>query len=287
MLDAGLPPAWPDAVPAATARFLQGHLIERPPLFYAANLDHPVWGLSTAAAPDMPDDERVDALVDLAADQRPPYGIITTQTCDLAEEGRQPRQPWLAVAPVFRFEESDPTLHRDYVAELDPPGLEGPVWAADLRIELPLEKSVLVGREPIDAFPDEQGYIEFAKVLARRRGRPALASIFHELLNVTTKQLKEEGGGRRGQAREVRREIYRLKLAIQDGTRLDPRAARLFVVLHSDTTPAVEDWFGEWWDRARRVAENEGLQLLPVTYMDARHIDLALYDSLIDVRNPI
>ena len=29
------------------------------------------------------------------------------------------------------------------------------------------------------------------------------------------------------------------------------------------------------------------LQLLPVTYMDARHIDLALYDSLIDVHNPI
>lgn len=70
MLDAGLPPAWPDAVSAATARFLQGHLIERPPLFYTANLAHPVWALSTAAAPDTPEDERVDALVDLAAARR-------------------------------------------------------------------------------------------------------------------------------------------------------------------------------------------------------------------------
>lgn len=68
---------------------------------------------------------------------------------------------------------------------------------------------------------------------------------------------------------------------------MDPRAARLFVVLRRDRTAAVEDWFGEWWDRARQVAENEGLRLLPVTYLDARDIDLALYDSLIDIRSPI
>jgi hypothetical protein len=287
VLDAGLPASWPDAVVNATDRFTQGHLIERPPLFYGANLDHPVWVLSSASVDTTPIDERPDALVDLAQDQRPSYGLITTQTCDLAEDDRAPRQPWFAVAPVFRFEQSDRALQRDYVTALDPPAIAGRVWAADLRIEIPLEKSLLVGRDPIEAFPDEGGYVDLANLLARRRGRPALASVFHEVLGGTTAQLKEEGGGRRGQARAVRQQIYRLKLAIQDGTRLGPRAARIYVVLRGDLTPEVEEWFGTWWDRARAVAEAHGLQLLPVAYLDARQIDLELYDSLIEIRSPV
>jgi hypothetical protein len=44
---------------------------------------------------------------------------------------------------------------------------------------MPLEKSLLVGRTAIEAFPDEggYGYIAFANFLARRLGRPALASV--------------------------------------------------------------------------------------------------------------
>jgi hypothetical protein len=287
VLDGGLPEEWPPEPQEAAQPFLQGHLIERPPLFYAANLDHPIWALSRAAADDTPADERPDALVDLLADQRPPYGIITTQTCDLTEEDRLPRQPWFAVAPVYAVDADDPVLRRDYVIQLQPPALGGELWAADLRIEMPLEKSMLVGRRPIEAFPDENGTIEFANLLARRRGRPALTSIFHEVLNVTTARLKDEGGGRRGQARAVREQVYKLKLAIQEGTRLEPRAARLYVVLLGDLTPELEDWFGEWWDRARVVAEHHGLQLLPVEYLNGRALDAVLYDRLVEVRSPI
>ena len=107
------------------------------------------------------------------------------------------------------------------------------------------------------------------------------------MLNVTTRELKEEGGGRRGQARQVREQVYKLMLAIQDGTRLAPRAARLYVVLHGEPADEVEDWFGEWWDRARRAAADAGLQLLPVAYIDARNADLVQYDRLVEVRNPI
>lgn len=287
MLEAGLPGDWPEEASRAARPFLQGHLIEGPPIFYAANLEHAIWSLSHAVAQITPTAEWADALVDIAAEQRPPFGIITTQTCDITEEDRRPRQPWLHVAPVFRFDEGDAVLDRDYIVPLDPPDLGGSVWAGDLRLELPLEKSVLVGRDPIEAFRDEDGYIAFGNLLARRRGRPALASVFHEVLNVTSRQLKEEGGGRRGQARQVRKQVYKLMLAIQDGTRLAPRAARLHVVLQGDVTPEIEDWFGEWWDRARLVADEAGLQLLPVDYIDARHANLVLYDRLVEIRNPI
>ena len=65
-------------------------------------------------------------------------------------------------------------LDREYIVPLDPPDLEDGVWAADLRLEIPLEKSVLVGRGPIDAFRDEDGYVAFGNLLEGQRSGAAL-----------------------------------------------------------------------------------------------------------------
>jgi hypothetical protein len=290
VIEPGVPATWPDAVREALRPFLQGHLIEEPAFFYNANLDQAVWALSAELrnSDDVPDEERTDTIADLARDQRPRYGILTTQTCDLSEEGRRkPRQPWVQVAPVYRLAAGDTALGRDYVHALDPPEIEGEVWAADLRIEMPLEKSVLVGREPIEAFRDEGGYVDFAKALARRRGRPALASIFHEVITTSMRQLKEETSQRRSQARRVRDQVYALRVDIADGTRLDPKAAQLYVVLKGDRDEDTKDWFDEWWDRARVVGEEHGLQLLETVWLDARNVNACLYDQLIEVSLPI
>ena len=213
MIEDGLDAPWPDGVIAATNQYLQGHLIEKPPFFYAANLDAPVWQLSRAAQEDVPTEERSDAVVELDADQRPLYGIITSQSCDLAEERPDPRQPWFLVAPVYALPPDSPLKDREYIVAIAPPTLPVGCWVADLRVEFPLEKSMLVGRVPIEAFADEAAAIEFAGLLARRRGRPALASVFHEVLNTTMRELKEED---RSAARNVRGKVYKLMLAIED-----------------------------------------------------------------------
>jgi len=155
-----------------------------------------------------------------------------------------------------------------------------------MRIELPLEKSILVGRAPIEAFPDEEGYIQFGNAIARRRGRPALASVFHELLSVTTRELKRRTA-RRNQARRVREKVHKLKLAIEDGTRLKPNVARLYVITREEADEETRDWFGAWWDEARKIAEAHGLQLLPVAFMNSDNFDMELYDSLIEIRSPL
>lgn len=287
MIEEGLVGAWPSAVGPAVARFLQGHLIERPPLFYAADLRHPVWQTSRLVAEEVADELRGEDFIDVAEGQRPPYGIITTQTCDLAEERPNPRQPWLAVAPVYRIPSSATLRDRDYICVLAPPTLNDELWVADLRIEMPLEKSLLVDRVPIEGFRDEEGYIDFGDLLARRRGRPALASVFHDVLSTTTRRLKDESTVQRNLARAARRNVYKLMLAIEDGTRLAPISARLYVVTLGARTDEARDWFHLWWNDARAVADDQGLQLLPTGWLNAEGVDARLYDDLIEMRSPL
>jgi len=286
VIERDVPAPWPEEVKKALQPFLQGHLIEKPPFFYGANLDHPIWRLSSvlSRSDEVPDEERTDTLADLAHEQRPPYGIVTTQTCDLSEERPNPRQPWVQVAPVYRLEDEGGILDREYVHRLDPPQMTGEVWAADLRIEIPLEKGLLVGREPIEAFSSEEGYINFASVLARRRGRPALASAVNRLVTDTLSRLKKESNDRGRQARRVRDRTHKLMVAITDGTRLEPRSVQLHVVLKGGRDNDTDEWFSAWWDRARVIADAHGLTLLETVWLDARSVDATLYDDLIEIR---
>jgi hypothetical protein len=287
VIDEGLDQPWPDPVRAAAQPFLQGHLIARPPLFYAADLRHPVWGTTRLVADETREIDRGEDFVDLAPDDRPPYGIITTQSCDLAEERPEPQQPWLAVAPVYAVTADSSLRDRDYIFQLAPPDVEGDVWVADLRIEMALEKGLLVARTPIEAFPDEDGYVAFANFLARRRGRPALASVFHEVLSATTRRLRSERNAYRTLARRARGNVYKLMLAIEDGTRLAPVAAKLYVVTDGPPSDDARGWFDLWWNEARLVAESHGLQLHPTGWLDAHAVDLRLLNDLVEMRSPL
>lgn len=286
MIDEAAGGPWPEEVRVAVRSFLQGHLIEAPPFFYAADLRTPVWGLTRAVATDAAAQELGEELLEL--EERPPYGIITTQSCDLSEEADHPRKPWVAVAPVYSVSEGSPILRRDEIYRLNPVGLpEADAWVADLRIEMPLEKSVLVGREPIRGFASEREAVAFGNYLARRRGRPALASVFHDVITQAMQDLRNETSARRRQRTRVRESVYQVRLSVEDGTRLEPKAAKLWVVCSAEPSEDVRDWFGAWFDRARPIAERAGLQLHPVGYLDARSVDVVLYDGLIEISNPL
>jgi hypothetical protein len=289
VIQRGLDAPWPDAVKEAVVPFRQGQLVERPPLFYAARLQYGVWSPTRNLAEADDDEGDPDTLVDLEFDQRPPFGIVTSQTCDVAEERPDPVEPWIQVAPVYQCGEGDPLLERDFVAQLDPPDMKGDGWIADLRIEMAMEKSLLVGANPIEAFPTEDEYDSFGDLLAYRRGRPALHSVFNEVVNVVTREMKQESKKNKKWARRVRETIYKLKLAIQNGSRLHPVAARLYVATRGEPTDETRAWFDEWWNRARLVAQEHDLELLPIGWLNTEQLemDLERYDRLIDVRNPL
>lgn len=180
MIPAGIPDGkddWPSGLLDHLRRFEQGHLVRDLPFFYYTDPDNPIYGArSDAPGPG-------DGLIWDAEDF--PYGMIATQTCDLREEdSNKPKQPWFHCCPVYRVDDPDRGLARDQVGHLkrgrlqhfvwvpDIPEPEG-VWAADLRLLVPMEKSWLLRQDPIDGFPDESGRLLIGQRLALIHSRPA------------------------------------------------------------------------------------------------------------------
>jgi hypothetical protein len=226
MIDGGNTEPWPRQVREAAARFKQGDVIERPPFFYGAVPLYPIWQLTRTAEPLDAEPE----LLELAPSDAPPFGIITTQTCDLDEQADVPKQPWFQVAPVYITDDLSSDIKRSverfmvgHFVRLTGPNFREQFWAADLRILLPLEKGCLVGREPIEAFADEDGYNRFAHHLARRFGRPALAiNLQRTIIAPLRRRLQKLRGARRAALLE---DIVELRLETTP-SRLVPSATR-------------------------------------------------------------
>jgi hypothetical protein len=185
VIDANLVDIWDAEVIKATARFDQGDLVERPPFFYAGRPAYGVVQTTRALAADVEPDEAL--VIELDPLDGPPYGVLTSQGCDIADSARK---PWVQVAPVYPFAglaDGDRRLadiRRDSVPHLvllEPPSLDG-LWIADLRIEMPVEKSWLVAQEPIAAFTCEDDRRRFRRRLAGRLERPALPDVVHDLV---------------------------------------------------------------------------------------------------------
>lgn len=290
MIQEGLQGEWPSGIAAAVDPFQQGHLIERPPLFYAVDLRGPIWSPGRIVAAELGGEEELgEELIDLDPDHRPPFGIITSQSCEIVEERPQSLQPWVQVAPAYRCDPESKLLERDFIARLDPPSFVGGAWIADLRIEVPLEKSLFIGRTPIEAFRDERGYEDFGNWLGARRGRPALNAVIHEVVTQTLGELKTENKPNRKKVRRFRDNIHKLKLGIEDGGRLDPGSARLYVVTKGGRSDEMKEFFDTWWDRANEVAAGASLDLLQTTWLSVESLEIGLerYEQLIDLRSPL
>lgn len=277
---------WPDNVIESLGRFKQGDLIENPVFFYGVSPGSRIWG------PDDDEEEEPDDQGDGRSqveewhrDDSPRFGIITTQTCDILEQG-EPAQPWFQVSPVYALEEYDDPgeqerfLSKAYIVELSGPDLPEGRWVADLRLELPLEKTVLVERKPFPGFATEDEANEFGRRLGVRRARPALAD---ELVKNVTRLIGRRKRNNKPRAAQVWAELYKLGLQIEEGSRTKPTAVRLHVICVQEPSDLVKEWFAAWEDQARERAEEVGITLHSTRHHDARTMDLTLADRLIDL----
>lgn len=183
-IDGGLDVPWPEAVLAAVDSLRQGDLVRSPPFVYYAHGAHPLYGLTREWAA-----SRGSGPGSVAANEpsaRPPFGVITTHTCDLVEEARpdkprRPKRPWVQVAPVYflRANAGDARAIRegrryDYLVWMSALGEhDNGVWVADLRISVPVEKGWLVGRDHRAGFVDPDGASSLSSRIARLATRPA------------------------------------------------------------------------------------------------------------------
>jgi len=264
VIDDRVPPEWPQAVLDAVRQFRQGDVVDQPPFFYFRSDQHPLWGLHLEPA----DDGEDGSIVDLDLAERPPYGLITTQTCDLYEEGKKPRQPWFAVAPVYDFTSNLKSGQREQIRRgevghlvlLTADWLGVGTWVADLRIEVPVEKGWLVGRDPRQGFASLTDYKTLAGRLAMRRGRPALSAALtaHIVLPLRT-WLKDKG-------RKHRDEVESLRLLAADDPAVSKVAGLIVVTAGDDLSDEAKIAWTEFENGLIDTASTHGVTALPFRY---------------------
>jgi hypothetical protein len=277
---------WPHEIQRILDDLRQGDVVSKPPFFYAHGGPIRLWEMPGSEEPAADEEEDLASQVEeLHPDDGPPLGIITTQTCDIGEQGA-PSQPWLQVSPVYLLP-NDPAdaermLAKHSTVELDGPILPVGRWIADLRIEFPIEKSWLVDQVPVRGFRSESCAEAFGVQLGRRRARPALANALVDNVTSLIRRRKKAKPGR-GKTRDVWQRVHRVMIEIEGGTRLTPAAVRLHVLTVAEPPENVLEWFAAWEDEARLAAEGAGIELHMTHFHDACHINLHEYDRWVEL----
>ncbi len=265
MIDDNLLP-WPQAVDRALTSFRCGTVIESPPLAYHAVGRYALWSASTQV-------EGLDELelVDLADPDRPPFGIITTETCDLIEEDRDHKlRPWFQVSPVIdlahlddQVKSSIENLRSTYLCRLTGPRFADGFYVADLRISIPLEKSALVGRVAIIGFASAEEERAFAIQVGEMSTRPVWPNSVQQIIVGELKQYF-----RKKSRRTALRALMPLELRLAvTGSDSAPIVA-LLVYLDRTEEADARLLFEPYWKSLEVSAVAAGLTLMPIRYGD-------------------
>ncbi len=183
---------------AACGRFEQGHLLLNPLTAYVARAG--VVASSWATDHVFPNPPRSLEVGGVGSEPEPPFFIIRDQTCDV----QKLNIPFIHASPVFNgskhFKAGEIQRIRSrtqflYYYAVTAPNLKNYLtnaqtaeqerksdpddwaWLVDLRIQIPLDKGVLVGRDVISAFASREDQIEFGQELGHRADRPALPTV--------------------------------------------------------------------------------------------------------------
>lgn len=283
MIPALLPPGrddWPPGVLGALKRFRQGDVVSNVPLFYWGDPDRAVLGLTAAYAGE---GEGV-----IEAEQRFAYGMIATQTCDIAEEDSPvPGQPWVHLCPVYNSEahyrpdgapsgtpeEELPKLlpgdERKLVRQgrsqryLWLPALPGGLWIADLRLLIPVEKGWLAGRQRQDGFRSEADRIAAGRRLAWLHDRPAFDGRF--VAGVQVPLVKALRALRTADCELFDRLHDQVaEIAVSTDQNLTIDVAEVVVLCNNELEGAGLQWLQDWWAQSAEAARSDGLVVLPL-----------------------
>lgn len=257
------PEGWDGALTATLGSLHQGCLVADPPIAYYAVPERPLTQTTTRWAATR---ETPGAVVPR---NRPPWGIITTQTCDLVEEGT-PRRPWFSVAPVYVYECDHGVasqISNGRFSYLFPVTTLGPdadgIWVADLRLEVPVEKSWLIGRTTRKAFRTEREFWRFSEHLGELRTRFAYPRDIEARFLQPCRQKLKVLSARHGDVFEARFRVGK--------NSEDPQNVGLVLMFEADPPEGLREELDEWWV--------ETFQSEPLTF----HVNEPVITRLTDV----
>jgi hypothetical protein len=155
--------------------------------------------------------------------------LVVSQGCDLVKSSF----PCATVVPVY---DAATALTPQQIGNakagkvwhlvpLTAPWTSGGIWVADLRLELPLDKSVLIGRDPIEGFKDEVDYLRLAERLALVRRRP---DVPEPCLEHVVKPLQASLARYREDGLDVTSGVRELRVQANDHSK--PTAVTLWVI---------------------------------------------------------
>jgi hypothetical protein len=260
----------------------QGDAVAAPPIMYFADPRRPVWISTHAYTADSDGPEVV------VADEvhTPHYGLVVTQTCDIAEEDSPlPRRPWVQIAPVFRISQkgfrkrllqgkgAQYWIHLPLLGEADE------VYAADLRIEIPVEKGWLASQERIVVFPDELSKRSVGPRVAALRSRPAFSREFNSLVHTPLRDALEAIRDDDDPFEQVFLEQL-LEVNVRVDSYLNPRLVQIVAITTDPPHADLVAWFEQWVDDHRPVASEHGMTLLAVDVSSILSLSVPEYKEL-------
>jgi hypothetical protein len=215
--------------------FRLGHVIENVPVFFATLGADELWSqprrLLSTEAPEIAVEP--DAYLHRA--------IVLTPGCDIVRR----TTPWVTVAPVYEASNrldngqrgnvrGGRTLHLVHItADWAADGF----WVADLRLEMPIEKTALLSRTPLDAFTDEADYARLAERLGARRLR---ADVPNDVLDYVARPLFDGLRDGPDDGATLKQSVREIRLQLDDP--LTPSRAVVFVVANNGEAPDSAGW---------------------------------------------
>lgn len=276
------------------ARWQQGHLLNDVPVVWLgpAGLDQ-ITGVENAR----------DDLAPVFDPSTAGPAIITTQTCDLGGLPPGSLHPFFQVSPLVRGDRiagsirslarqgrvgylvpvqspfsAKPVLNEDGTERRPGPDQE---WYADLRVQVPVSKAVLLDRDPIAGFADEGGYLAFAELLAFRWFRPALhGGLSEDLPMLLTKFVKDKGGAKQ----QCFAKVEQMRVVFLGGDRLRPTRASFYVLTDGLNLDEQErEVWARFQTEAATMLKRHGVMVGPLLHCDVSELSASKYRESVHI----
>lgn len=280
-IDELLPELWPEPVADALALWKQGDLLESPGITWLGPQ-----GSDTVA----PTDLEWDWAPVTAGERslRAPYGVICSQTCDIAADGPGRRHPFVEISPVFNGSGYSST-QRIQIQEFGMPHLialthapDDDFWVVDLRLTVPISKGLLANREPRPAFSSEEDRLNFAEALAARHRRPAVSALISESLPGS---LEQHIKNNRTAPPEWYLNVAQLRIQLA-GDRLDPTAATVYVVGKIPLEATQIALWRTWTKLGKTLLSADRIKLDPLLFVTLDTMTARQYSASMPIRVP-
>jgi len=265
------PDPWPPELIKELKSWEQGHLLNASPLLWLGAREREI-------VTGFPSDSDWSAI---NASSQSGWSIIVSQTCDIAGEGPGSKHPFVLCSPLKLWpSDSDGGMLGDikkwrskYLAPVTACPEAGD-WVADLRIMVPVSKSLLIGQPIIPGYTDKKDQKKLSDHLASKFRRAALPEVIQQdlrvILNKSVKEVKSLDPDLGG--------IEQIRLECLPDEN-NPQQLRIHVITLLPIEPRLRAPFESRRQEIKDLVAREGIKFLGIAFDELPRIQVSDYRS--------